>query len=179
MHGHYQCPSIIVACSCFSFHFITFVVACHIKSNISVSSTSATSIHTSANPTGPFHMGRARNPIIGDSVARLLNYYGHDVDTEYYVNDTGRQAATLAYGIGNYESNHKGKVDHDLVECYRNASEELKNNPDIRTKIYTKMELIESGNKEALNEVKKAAKKSKRKVWIMGFSSCRVGPAIT
>ena len=28
--------------------------------------------HTSANPTGPFHMGRARNPIIGDSIARLL-----------------------------------------------------------------------------------------------------------
>ena len=27
--------------------------------------------HTSANATGPFHMGRARNPIIGDSIARL------------------------------------------------------------------------------------------------------------
>ena len=115
--------------------------------------------HTSANPTGPFHMGRARNPIIGDSVARLLNYYGHDVHTEYYVNDTGRQAATLAYGIKNYKGNHKGKVDHDLVECYRNASEELKNNPDIKARIYDKMELIESGNKEALDEVKNAAKK--------------------
>ena len=52
--------------------------------------------HTSANATGPFHMGRARNPIIGDSIARLLSYSGHDVKTEYYVNDTGRQAATLA-----------------------------------------------------------------------------------
>ena len=37
--------------------------------------------HTSANPTGPFHMGRARNPIIGDSIARLLGYYGHNVST--------------------------------------------------------------------------------------------------
>tara|TARA_B100001250_G_scaffold59897_1_gene46712 strand:+ start:5206 stop:6885 length:1680 start_codon:yes stop_codon:yes gene_type:complete len=115
--------------------------------------------HTSANPTGPFHMGRARNPIIGDSVARLLNYYGHDVHTEYYVNDTGRQAATLAYGIENYEGNHGGKVDHDLVECYRKASEGLKNNTDIKEEIYHKMELIESGNKEALEEVKNAAEK--------------------
>ena len=115
--------------------------------------------HTSANPTGPFHMGRARNPIIGDSIARLLNYYGHDVHTEYYVNDTGRQAATLAYGIKNYRINAKGKIDHDLVECYRSASEDLKNNPDVKTIIYNKMELIESGDKEALNEVKNAAKK--------------------
>ncbi len=115
--------------------------------------------HTSANPTGPFHMGRARNPIIGDSIARLLNYYGHDVHTEYYVNDTGRQAATLAYGIENYEGNLNGKVDHDLVECYRTASEELKNNPDIKKEIYHKMELIENGDKDALEEVKNAAKK--------------------
>ena len=115
--------------------------------------------HTSANPTGPFHMGRARNPIIGDSIARLLNYYGHDVHTEYYVNDTGRQAATLAYGIKNYRINAKGKIDHDLVECYRSASEDLKNNPDVKTIIYNKMELIESGDKEALDEVKNAAKK--------------------
>ena len=63
--------------------------------------------HTSANPTGPFHMGRARNPIIGDSIARLLQYYGHNVETEYYVNDTGRQAATLAFGLSNYETKNK------------------------------------------------------------------------
>ena len=59
--------------------------------------------HTSANATGPFHMGRARNPIIGDSVSRLLKYYGYEVSTEYYVNDTGRQAATVAYGIKNFK----------------------------------------------------------------------------
>jgi arginyl-tRNA synthetase len=114
--------------------------------------------HTSANPTGPFHMGRARNPIIGDSIARLLEYYGHDVSTEYYVNDTGRQAATLAFGVANYKSDGKGKKDHELVECYRNASEDLKNSVDVKSKIYEKMELIESGNKEVLNEVKDAAK---------------------
>ena len=90
--------------------------------------------HTSANPTGPFHMGRARNPIIGDSLARLLSYYGHNVDTEYYVNDTGRQAATLAYGISNYEPKRKNKIDHMLVEYYREASDDLKTNPDVKEK---------------------------------------------
>ena len=43
--------------------------------------------HTSTNPTGPIHVGRARNPIIGDTLARCLKRCGHDVTTEYYVND--------------------------------------------------------------------------------------------
>jgi len=113
--------------------------------------------HTSANATGPFHMGRARNPIIGDSVSRLLKYYGYEVSTEYYVNDTGRQAATVAYGIRNFKGGDSKKQDHKLVECYRQASDALKSDDDIKSEIYKKMELIESGDKESLMEVKKAA----------------------
>ena len=113
--------------------------------------------HTSANATGPFHMGRARNPIIGDSVSRLLKYYGYEVSTEYYVNDTGRQAATVAYGIKNFKGGDSKKQDHKLVECYRQASDALKSDDDIKSEIYKKMELIESGDKESLMEVKEAA----------------------
>ncbi|MEC8997426.1 MAG: arginine--tRNA ligase [Candidatus Thermoplasmatota archaeon] len=113
--------------------------------------------HTSANATGPFHMGRARNPIIGDSIARLLIYSGHDVKTEYYVNDTGRQAATLAYGLDHYELGKKGKKDHRLVNCYRRASKELKKNEATKNKIYNDMELIEGGDKKSLRDVRGAA----------------------
>ncbi len=113
--------------------------------------------HTSANATGPFHMGRARNPIIGDSISRLLKYNGYDVTTEYYVNDTGRQAATVAFGIKNFKGGPSEKQDHKLVECYRQASDALKNSEKVKSQIYQRMELIESGDKEALSEVKNAA----------------------
>ncbi len=113
--------------------------------------------HTSANATGPFHMGRARNPIIGDSISRLLKYNGYEVITEYYVNDTGRQAATVAFGIKKFKGGPSEKQDHKLVECYRQASEALKNSEKVKSQIYQKMELIESGDKEALSEVKNAA----------------------
>ena len=113
--------------------------------------------HTSANATGPFHMGRARNPIIGDSISRLLKYNGYDVTTEYYVNDTGRQAATVAFGIKKFKGAPSEKQDHKLVECYRQASDALKNSEKVKSQIYQKMELIESGDKEALSEVKNAA----------------------
>jgi len=102
--------------------------------------------HTSANATGPFHMGRARNPIIGDSIARLLAHYGYKVKTEYYVNDTGRQAATLAYGLKNFRPEIDGKKDHALVNCYRKASDELNKNENFRDTIYKNMELIEKGD---------------------------------
>ena len=45
----------------------------------------------SANPTGPILVSHARNGAYGDSVARLLEYAGHDVVREYYYNDSGGQ----------------------------------------------------------------------------------------
>jgi arginyl-tRNA synthetase len=45
----------------------------------------------SANPTGPVVVASGRNGAYGDSVARLLEFAGHDVEREYYYNDSGRQ----------------------------------------------------------------------------------------
>ena len=45
----------------------------------------------SANPTGPLVVSAARNGAYGDSVARLLEFAGHEVEREYYYNDAGRQ----------------------------------------------------------------------------------------
>lgn len=53
--------------------------------------------HTSANPTGPFHIGRVRNGIIGDTFARILRASGTPVTTQYYVDDMGRQAAMITW----------------------------------------------------------------------------------
>lgn len=45
----------------------------------------------SPNPTGPMHVGHARHAAYGDAVARLLEFVGHRVWRECYVNDFGRQ----------------------------------------------------------------------------------------
>jgi arginyl-tRNA synthetase len=45
----------------------------------------------SANPTGPITVAAARNGAYGDAVARLLRFAGHEVEREYYYNDSGRQ----------------------------------------------------------------------------------------
>ncbi|MCJ8325262.1 MAG: arginine--tRNA ligase [Rhizobiales bacterium] len=51
---------------------------------------------TSANPTGPVHIGHVRGTVFGDSLANLLQWSGYDVFREYYVNDAGGQIVTLA-----------------------------------------------------------------------------------
>ncbi|MCJ8159200.1 arginine--tRNA ligase [Sphingomonas sp. LaA6.9] len=52
--------------------------------------------YVSANPTGPMHMGHCRGAVVGDALASLLEYAGHKVIREYYVNDAGGQVDVLA-----------------------------------------------------------------------------------
>ena len=52
--------------------------------------------YVSANPTGPMHMGHCRGAVVGDALATLLEYAGHRVIREYYVNDAGAQVDVLA-----------------------------------------------------------------------------------
>ena len=55
--------------------------------------------YVSANPTGPMHMGHCRGAVVGDALASLLQFAGHDVIREYYVNDAGGQVDTLARSV--------------------------------------------------------------------------------
>ena len=52
--------------------------------------------YVSANPTGPMHMGHCRGAVVGDALSALLEFAGHEVTREYYVNDAGGQVDTLA-----------------------------------------------------------------------------------
>jgi arginyl-tRNA synthetase len=53
----------------------------------------------SANPTGPLTVGHGRNAVLGDSVARLLEWTGAKVDREYYFNNAGRQMRVLGQSV--------------------------------------------------------------------------------
>ncbi len=75
--------------------------------------------HTSANPIHPIHIGTARNPVLGDALARILKARGHTVYRHYYVDDVGRQAAVIAYGYDKLgEPKPEGKPDHFIGVIY-------------------------------------------------------------
>ena len=53
----------------------------------------------SANPTGPLHLGHARQAALGDAVCKLFETQGWEVTREFYYNDAGVQIATLAHSV--------------------------------------------------------------------------------
>ena len=55
--------------------------------------------YVSANPTGPMHVGHCRGAVVGDVLANLLSFTGHDVVKEYYINDAGGQIDVLAKSV--------------------------------------------------------------------------------
>jgi arginyl-tRNA synthetase len=53
----------------------------------------------SSNPNGPLHIGHGRGGIVGDVLARLLDYAGYAVEREYYYNDAGAQMDRFAASL--------------------------------------------------------------------------------
>ncbi len=53
----------------------------------------------SANPTGPLHVAHGRGAAYGDAVASLLEWTGHEVQREFYVNDAGVQIDRLGASV--------------------------------------------------------------------------------
>jgi arginyl-tRNA synthetase len=75
--------------------------------------------HTSVNPIHPIHIGQARNPMLGDAVARILTAHGHRVSRHYYVDDVGRQSAVIAYGYSKLgKPKPEGKPDRFIGAIY-------------------------------------------------------------
>lgn len=55
--------------------------------------------YVSANPTGPFHIGHGRWAAMGSALANLLEFYGHEVSQEFYINDAGVQIQNLGRSL--------------------------------------------------------------------------------
>jgi len=119
--------------------------------------------HTSANPTGPVHVGRARNPIIGDALGRLLDRAGYDVETHYYVNDAGRQIAVFTWAYERFDEDdlpapERDRADYDLVRYYRHGNAYLEDaDPEAveeaEAEIQAILQGLEAGDDETYERV--------------------------
>ncbi|RLM45049.1 arginine--tRNA ligase [Haloarcula sp. Atlit-47R] len=119
--------------------------------------------HTSANPTGPVHVGRARNPIIGDAVARVLDYAGYDVDRHYYVNDAGRQIAVFTWAYETFDEDalpepERDSPEYEMVRYYRKGNTVLEEGDpeeveEAETEIQSILQGLEDGDEETYERV--------------------------
>ena len=130
--------------------------------------------HTSANPNGPFHVGRARNAILGDTLVRLHRLWGHEVTAEYYVDDMGKQVAVLAWALEHLSSSEverllsdrdavnptwETKADHQRVRWYQ-AAQKLRQHEDeapaIEKAIGELVHASENGDQSVLDSFEQA-----------------------
>ncbi len=98
--------------------------------------------HTSINPNASPHVGRARNALIGDSIARMAKFEGYNTEVHYFVNDVGKQISMLAYGIRG-----KKKVTfNDLLDIYIKVNDKLRENPLLEKEIFNILNKLENGD---------------------------------
>jgi arginyl-tRNA synthetase len=90
----------------------------------------------SANPTGPLTVASARGAAYGDSLARILEFGGHDVEREFYVNDFGTQVRLFGESIqarargqeppeGGYQGEYVAELAGDIPGADEAEPEEL------------------------------------------------------
>jgi arginyl-tRNA synthetase len=94
----------------------------------------------SANPTGPLHVAHGRGAALGDAIASLLDWTGHEVEREFYVNDAGVQVQRLGESVDARmrelagetadipEGGYHGEY---VVEIAREIARELAQNPTM------------------------------------------------
>ena len=114
--------------------------------------------HTSANPNGPLHVGRARNPIIGDTLVRIFRAAGYLVESQFYLDDMGKQVAILAWGVQHLNSKDvsesgSDKPDHKLVGFYQQANKLMNEKPEVNREIIAIIKNSEQGKQETLDVI--------------------------
>ncbi|MDF2675209.1 MAG: argS [Clostridiales bacterium] len=100
--------------------------------------------HTSINPNASPHVGRARNALIGDVLARLLRFEGYDVNIHYFVNDIGKQIAMLLLGVKDITN----VAFKDLLDIYIRINKEVEEKPELENKVFELLYKLENGDEE-------------------------------
>ena len=119
----------------------------------------------SANPTGPLHLGHTRWAVVGDALARVLEFAGGEVTREFYINDRGNQlnlfgASIEAAALGRPipENGYQGSYIADL------AAQVVAENPGI-------LELPEPERVVAFREAGYAVQLKQQQEQLEGFNT--------
>lgn len=117
--------------------------------------------HTSANPSGPLHIGRARNPIIGDTLVRILRAAGYEVNAQFYVDDVGKQVAILTWATRNLSKESlppcsRDKPGYRLVRYYQKASQLMRGQERVAEEINELVRSFENVEEKSLAEAKRS-----------------------
>jgi len=127
--------------------------------------------HTSVNPNKALHIGHIRNSCLGDSLVRLLEFFGNDVVIANYIDDTGDQMSDLIIGFKFLDIPVETKMKFDQY-CgdivYVKVHKMYEKNKNLLEKKKTITKKIEEGN----NEISNLSGEIARKVLLEQLKTC-------
>jgi arginyl-tRNA synthetase len=112
--------------------------------------------YVSANPTGPLHLGHGRGGIIGDVLSNIIQFIGHSVTREFYINDAGAQIEKLGrsfkarcqqvigMNVSMPEDGYQGEYLLDLAKSYiAEQGAEAAHQPEATLAEYAKKKMLD------------------------------------
>ena len=99
------------------------------------------------------HVGHLRTTLIGDSLARLLGFLGHDVRRENHIGDWGTPFGMLIEHLLDVDGaeNAESFSVRDLNEFYASARRQFDSDPDFAERCRRRVVLLQSGDDETLH----------------------------
>jgi arginyl-tRNA synthetase len=129
--------------------------------------------YPAVNPSKPWHIGHARNAILGDTLCNILDWVGYDAVRLDYVNDLGLQIAQLIWKLLQVEEDENdAKYDHYLGHQYVEVQEAFENNESVQEEIREVSRKLEDLDSK---EAKLSAKMVTRCIKAQNETSYRLG----
>jgi len=127
--------------------------------------------HTSANPNKALHVGHIRNSCLGDSLTRVLSFFGYNIEVANYIDDTGDQMAELVLGFKFLNMPIETEMKFDQYcgdEVYVKVNKMYETKPELLEKKKFITQKIEEGN----NEIADFSDKIARRVLLEQLKTC-------
>ncbi len=112
----------------------------------------------------PMHVGHIRSTIIGDSLARIARFMGHQVITDNHIGDWGTQFGMILHGWKNELDQAALEADPvpELLRVYKTVNQMCKDDPELKETCKAELVALQAGDEENLEIWKKCVDLSKQ-----------------
>src|SRR6266478_773943 len=107
----------------------------------------------SPNVAKPMHVGHIRSTVLGDALARIASFLGHDVIRDNHLGDWGTQFGMVIYGWKNLLDRESLQRDPlaEIVRIYKETNERAIGDPQVREACRQELVKLQAGNKENID----------------------------
>src|SRR4030088_2513953 len=107
----------------------------------------------SPNVAKPMHVGHIRSTVLGDALARIASFLGHEVIRDNHIGDWGTQFGMVIYGWKNLLDRAALERDPiaELVRIYKETNEKATSDPKVREAVREELVKLQAGDRENLS----------------------------